>query len=104
MAKQPKPQKYPKKFRQKLEKMRSDREQRALDEAAEKQAEEEAARLFGTLYRSIIPKHSVEVMTCEISEEKHGPRFISEFTFKPRPPHRIVEVPSPWSTPIRRAA
>lgn len=90
-----KPQKYPKKFRMKLEKMRNVREERAEREADERKAMDISNRLLDTLYRYIIPKSSVHSLVTRLDPD-NLPAMKSTFRFKPPYQHSLITVPVPW--------
>lgn len=96
MADKPhKPQKYPRKFRMKLEKMRNEREGRAEREADEARMQAETHRIMDTLYRYVIPKNSVHSMITRLDPDNQ-PAMKTTFKFRARKPHPMITVPAPW--------
>lgn len=91
-----KPQKYPRKFRMKLEKMRNAREERAEQEVDETKARAISDRLLDTLYRYVIPKNSVHSMITRLDPD-HLPAMRTTFSFKQRYQHAMITVTPPWN-------
>jgi hypothetical protein len=83
--------KYPKKFRQKLEKVKEAREER---EAKEADALEDATHPdFRTFWRSFLPRRSVHALYTRLDEVNR--RLVSEVQMRERTVSRL-RVSAPW--------
>ena len=82
---------YPRKFRQKLERITEKREAR---HAAEMTEEEVLERATATLWREFLPKESVVLMAAQLDEKHHRLNVIHHLQ-PPHTPSRIVTRP-PW--------
>ena len=82
---------YPRKFRQKLERIAQKREVRQAEEMTE---EEVLERATATLWREFLPKESVVLMAAQLDEKHHRLNVIHHLQ-PPHTPSRIVTRP-PW--------
>jgi hypothetical protein len=94
---QPKKSKYPKKFRQTLEKIATGRE--AREGASDKDDPDDDPR-FSAMYRSLLPRHSVHLMHSRLEETPFGIRLITRYDMKSDTDMvDFVRVSAPWEDP-----
>jgi len=92
-----KPKLYPKKFRQKLERMREQREERPQRKhPSEMTFDELAHEATNTLWREFIPKDSIALMYAKLDAEHMRMTMNYHFDMPRRPCY--VTAMAPWET------
>ena len=91
----PKKTKFPKKFRQTLEKVAAGREARETAPKADRNP------IFDTLYHAgLLPHKSVHLMHSRLEESPFGARLVTRYVlFEDTDVHDLVRVPPPWKEP-----
>jgi hypothetical protein len=89
-----KPTKYPRKFRQKLEKIAEARDERALKDPHDMTEEEIYEAASATFWKDFLPEGSVAMMHAKINENQRR----IEMTYHLEIPHRrrVIGFPAPW--------
>jgi len=89
-SKPKKPNHYPKKFRQKLERVANGRE----THEAETAIDVDLPPIFNTFYKSFLPRNSVDTMLARVDEVLNRVDVTS--WFRRDPPVKRVTVRPPW--------